>query len=40
MNQQYPPRQNGFSARQKYNKNNEGNSQQRNHYQQQQTSVP
>ncbi|CAF3522161.1 unnamed protein product [Rotaria sp. Silwood1] len=37
MNQQYQQRQNGFSARQKYNnKNNDNNSQQRHSYQQQQ----
>jgi len=38
MNQQYQQRQNGFSAKQKYNKTSE-NGQQRHQYQQQQ-SVP
>lgn len=41
MNQQYQPRQNGFSARQKNHKNSESNSQQRQHSQQQpQQSAP
>ncbi|CAF1502740.1 unnamed protein product [Rotaria sordida] len=38
MNQQYQQRQNGFTARQKYNtKNNDNNGQQRHNYQQQQS---